>query len=1283
MWLCVLPLLGVAVPGSLLAFANAPVGARAVRVSLAPAATPRLFLAVDGLSWEAFRLAQSRGLFQQLRHAAPMIAPYPSMSHPAWAEILGTARVFGARGNIRTVEARWFDLDAMRVADDPRQVIARQAGPYNYMRAFDTYFDPLIEPLMYFPGQRLFTDELAEIERDIIVGFTGAQYAAYVSGTDAMAHTHLHELHPFLAQLDRMITRVLEALAARGVQPELWLVSDHGNAGAFVEGTTESYLTPVSLDRAIARAGLVRRDTGTVTGANEVAVVTIALASMVNTYFPDLSRRRRFADEALREPGVALATWLEVRDHARVIVVRGRDGAEAELRWQRTRDGAYAYAYTPILGNPLQLADSLHAAPSTTPWISDAVMRVATEGAAYPDAPYRLVQSAEKQVANAPDLILNLADGYAHAGDFGRVVRMVRTHGSLSARATLGVVASNTAPLPSTVRADEVSHVMGVDAHALFPHAHALTASDALARARQLRRSGAMLPTGRTETSHDAAFLRRARPLVESMGYFTLDALRALIGGWRDTTNANGNAAWIDRMRTSRALFAEVDVLLGLGSGVDSLLALADAREDDRADSLEARLSAAESHARSVPALAPLAELRAVWTSPDHEPPEPERDPGSAAPLRRATMAAWTLPYFLDAALYEPDTDSVPDPRDLRAAERWFARDRTRMRREPLRVLEQPAVAATLFHEVFAERRLWRDLEPATPPLLYTPDLSDVTVVLVPGIYGELFDGELWQRGLAAVRDRLGVRTLTVTVDGRCSADHNAPRLLGALRTDTQRRLARGYARPRYLLLGYSKGGVDATHALLADSMLATDQIAALVTIATPHLGSPVAERAPLPRELLASAVTSPLPIACDESPAAPSLWPGARAAFWAEHEEALASRVPYFSLSFTSDARSAHPFMKLTKRLGAFTEPNDGVVALSASRFPASMPAVDLGTITADHIAGITASSFPQEAFLEAVVVTLGELGVLEPMHAERWRAAQQRWRRTHAVRRRDQARVPAFAAALRTPEPMPGGGTGWTPAATFRMGSQDAFERVRVRPVTRETHPDGFTLRCDQQDIVAFRREYEFLYDASNGGREGHPHDGFALTADAGSSSGRACQLATQGSAIKMTTIGYRFRPQEFGALALRLRVLDNVTGVDPGRHRRGANDAAFKLWFVLRDSTSGVTRLFGYTWAAPDRDGRVPADGELLEASASRRNLFITRLPEAWLINVGAPDADGAWQELSRNFAADVQRAFPDAALESLQVIGITVQSDSDDSRGESRVRLDFLSFRPVTP
>jgi hypothetical protein len=1243
---------------------------RAPDAAPSDASRAQLFIAIDGLSWEAFRYAQSRGLFARFQHSSPMIAPYPSMSHPGWAEIMQLREVFGSRNNIRTVEARWFDLDAMRVADDPRQVIERQASPFNYMRAFDTYFNPLIEPFMYFPGRRVFNDEVAQTERDILDGFpvdegNAARYNVYFSGTDATAHTHLDAMHPFLVQIDSMLTRVMTELASRGAEPEVWLVSDHGNVGAFAEGEAESYVMPVSVDAAIRRAGLVRRDTGTVIAPNEVAVVTIALASMVNMYFPDLSKRRAVATEALREPGVSLATWLEVRDDDRHIVVLGPDSTETHLRW---RDSSYRF--TAVRGNPLQLPDSLLRSDA---WIPDSVMRRATEDGPYPDAAHRLVQSATKQVENAPDLIVNLHDGYAHDGEFGRVVRMVRTHGSLSARATLGVVASTHTPLPRTVRAGEVMAVMGTDPHRLYSFADEMHPADPLARARAQRTSGAAIATGLSDQSVDATFLRRARVIVQSMAYFPFTTIRSLLSG-----ASGGDGRTEARVKETRALLENVDVLAGLTYGVDTLISLADSLDGIlEGDALERRLTEAERRLRENPELAPFASVRDIWT--DDAPKD--TTPGGGALLRQATMAAWTIPYFLDVALDGPEMDSVPDPRDASFAVRWFAKERSRVREEPLRVLEQPVLAATLFREVFAERELWQRIEPAVPPLYFAPDLSDITVVLVPGIYGELFDGELWQRGLKAVRDRLGVRTFTAPVDGRCSAEYNAPVLRAALRDDIARRRARGYEAPRYLLIGYSKGGIDATHMLLADSALAHEHVAALVTVATPHLGSPVAERSPLPAPVLRWGVRTPLPAPCDSASAAASLWPGTRAAFWADHEQQVATRANYFSLSFTSDMQHAHPFMKITKRVGQFTEPNDGVVALRASQFPSSVPAVHLGTIDADHIAGITASSFPQEAFMEAIVLTLGELGVLDPAQRDAWRDARTTWRADRASRRGASTRVPSFASALRDPDPLPGGSTGWTPSATFRMGAASSFGNVDVAPMRPSKHPEGIRFRCDQADMLGFRREYEFLYDAGNGGRESDARDGFSVLANNGSESGRVCQLATTGSAIKMTTVAHRFSLAEFPALDMRLQVLQNVRAVDPSRRRRGANDAAFKLWFVLRDmrdTAADNTRLFGYTWSAPDRDGVEPPDGALIEAVSSKRNLVVTTLPEAWLVNIGGTRADGAWQRITRDLAADVKRAFPDVPVSAHQVVGITVQSDSDESRGTSRVLLDYIGI-----
>ncbi|MBL0173045.1 MAG: DUF3047 domain-containing protein [Gemmatimonadaceae bacterium] len=1239
----------------------------------------QLFLAVDGVGWEAFSREKANGLFKRFRHASRMIAPYPTMSHPSWTEIIGTQRAFGERGRLPTVEARWFDLDAMRVFDDPRQVIARQASPYNYMRAFDTFFDPLIEPLMYFPGRRLFDRELEETERAILDGFTGERFNAYISGTDAMAHTHKDDLHAFLGQLDAMIERVVTTLDARGDSVDVWMVSDHGNVGAFAEGEAESYLTPVSMNPAIRRAGLVRRDTGTVLDSNDVSVVTIALASMVNLYFPDLSKRRRFADEVLRERGVTLVTWMDVADGERTIVVRAADGGEAAVRWRVAGDGrSWEYTYRARTGNPLAIPDSL-TSRETVRWVPDSVARHASIDGPWPDALHRLVATAEKRVENAPDLIVNLADGFAHDGDFGRTVRMVRTHGSMSARATFGIVASTSTQLPHDVRADEVIDAMRVTPRQLLRQAdwlHPLN-PDSVVRAQVL--ASPQVATRHADHSADADFLRRARPVVQSIGYFDWTRLRGLQGLVPSSADSPGTLnAGFDWKDVQKRL-SKVDVLQGLARGVDTLLALADSLDPAKLDD---RLRTAADQVRGIPELMPLAGLYDDWDRRRTRGTQSLKAGGGAG-IRTAAMLSWTLPFFLQASLDFPETDSVLDSRDRPFARDWRRAQAARVRADPERLMGRSRLAATLFSQVFAERSLWQRVEPAAIPLLYDPELSGITVVLVPGIYGELFDGEIWQRGLHAVRERLGVRTMSVRVDGRCSSTINASTLLRGLRDDTRRRIERGYARPRYLLIGYSKGGVDATEALLADSVFAHQQVAALVTIATPHLGSPVAERAELPASLVRWASRDTIPTACATDGSAPSLYPATRRAFWGEFGDQVGERTRLFSLALTSDVHDAHPWMKLTKQVGQFTEPNDGVVALSASRFPADVPSVDLGSVRGDHIAGITASAFPQEAFLESVVITLGELGALDSTSDAAWATAQRDWRHSAGRQRAAATIAPPFATSLRARAPLPGGSAGWTPQATFRLLEASSQQDRGIRTMMLQSHPDGLILHCDQRDLGEFRREYEFIYDAGNGGREGDLLNGFSIVADKGATTGRACHLATQESAIKMTTVSLRFRPVEYPSLSMRLRVPVNVRGVDPGVRRRGASDAAFKLWFVVVDKRPGVpnaTRLFGYTWNAADRDGLRPKDGSFLEAVSSRRSLVVTTLPEAWLVAIGAEKTGDAWQQITRDLAADLRKAYPNVPTDALEVVGITIQSDSDESKGKTEVYLDEIAFRP---
>jgi hypothetical protein len=592
--------------------------------------------------------------------------------------------------------------------------------------------------------------------------------------------------------------------------------------------------------------------------------------------------------------------------------------------------------------------------------------------------------------------------------------------------------------------------------------------------------------------------------------------------------------------------------------------------------------------------------------------------------------------------------------------------------------LADTLAARRLFAEVFAERRLARSLDPVPLPLLYDRDVSGTTFVLVTGMYGELFDGELWTRGVRAVRERFGMRTLVVPMDGRCGSATNARQLVDALRADTRRRTARGHPVPRYLLVGYSKGGVDATEALRLAPDLARSQVAALVTVGTPLLGSPVAERAALPDAVLSLAVATPRPPACDAADVAASVQPATRAAFWAEHGAELSGLVPLLSVSFVTAPEDAHPWMRITKRIAGFREANDGVVALSASRFPAEVPSVDLGTVMADHIVSRLASAFPQDAFMEALVATVAELGVLEPGAGAVWRTAAAR---RAVVAARAGRRTTSFAADVRTPAATWRSGA-WTPARTFTP-TRGRAEAALAGPVaTRRTHPDGLVFRCDQRDMTAFRREYEFMYDAGSGGREHDPTDGFALMPESGAANGRACHLASRGSAVKMITVAHRFAPAQFPEFAMRLRVTDDLTGVDASRAGAGRNDAALKVWLLLRDGRTGDDHLgrFAYVWAGPDARGVVPAEGTLQEAAGSRRSLLVTTLPEAWVVTVGGPAQRGRWVTIRRDLASDLRRAYPAVPVEAWEVQGLMLQTDSDETRGRTALYLESFGFGP---
>jgi hypothetical protein len=226
-------------------------------------------------------------------------------------------------------------------------------------------------------------------------------------------------------------------------------------------------------------------------------------------------------------------------------------------------------------------------------------------------------------VENAPDLVVNLRDGYVLRGDLGRAVRMVRTHGALSARSSEGILATSARPLPPAVRGDEVLGLVGVRPEHLLDRAADLRpAASPEDRAEQLARGSGYVTTGREDHSVDAEFLRRARPVVLSMEWFGVDAVRALLAA---AAGARGGTAQATRIRDA---LQRADVLGGLSRNVDRLLPVVDSIG---VPPLDLRVRNAE---RVVAGIGELAPLRALL-------PSLARPPRAPAPARRFAASRW------------------------------------------------------------------------------------------------------------------------------------------------------------------------------------------------------------------------------------------------------------------------------------------------------------------------------------------------------------------------------------------------------------------------------------------------------------------------------------------------------------------------------------------------------------------------------------------------------------------------------------------------------------------
>lgn len=884
----------------------------------------KIFIGVDGLSREEFDHAQKAlGLFSSLRFVKTHVSTFPSISDYAWNVMVHSREVFGNRGRIKNYEAAHYDRDRNELVSDPREYFRRLGEDQHYFSgAFSHWLNPFVESLLYIP-----TEELPKLELKQLLASVKADprdlVTVMVASSDALAHTRA-DGSKFLVDLDQFVTDLETHFRELKTPVEIILASDHGQASRFLPGENPRPLVGVDLSPVIKRSGL--RPARKLESDNDVVIPLMALANYGTVYLKDPGRRSDLVREIRRENWFSLGIYREEvsSDRLRLIVFDRKTQATLTVR----RDKDFTYLYEVHSGDPLGLSPKAQGR-----WLSEQEARDLTRGGNYPDAFHRLAFSAFETEADFPDLLFTLGDEYYLAGELDSFTSMFQTHGSLGRRSSSGILAS-TEPLRTELpelRTEEILGAAGITPKEIFA---------------STQRPTPPAPAGLVATGSEAWDNRRVFSLMnrivqDSRYVFEEKSFEVVKSVVRPLLNER-------RPKTAPWQWKETLSLHDVAGLLDLMIRngnLDKVKTDPRFQRLQSQLAlVSEKNSRR----SPSAEGK-NW------PPEDLVARADAA--KKIAMKSYSSLFFLEKALTLPEVPFLPDDR-----------------RGPSSGLRPDEV----FADIFRERTLLEEIFPMPLALHWETALppANLTFLYVPGIYNSLFDDEIFRKGLDRLKHRWGVRIITAPVFSTCSSTVNGKIILDTLKNDRAREISHGHSAPEYFVLGYSKGGVDALHAFSQDPEFAREHVQGLLTIASPIRGSSIINKTDLPREVMQLLGAEKAPEICrSEEKAARSIGPAAAQSFLRKKSPLLIGLTRYFSLSFVAEARDAHLFMRATKSIARFNEPNDGVVALSASRFPDEFGATDFGTVKADHLSGIVASHFPQEAFLESVLFTLGHL--------------------------------------------------------------------------------------------------------------------------------------------------------------------------------------------------------------------------------------------------------------------------------------------------------------------
>lgn len=274
----------------------------------------------------------------------------------------------------------------------------------------------------------------------------------------------------------------------------------------------------------------------------------------------------------------------------------------------------------------------------------------------------------------------------------------------------------------------------------------------------------------------------------------------------------------------------------------------------------------------------------------------------------------------------------------------------------------------TIYHEL-VHAHLVRDY--VTP--LRVPKVN-VTIVLVSGVFNEIFSTPAFKRGAEALLDECGIKHIAPVVDGKKGSRENS--LLLKKQIDEY---LENNPEERLWFVCFSKGGIDTLHYLRGKGDKLSPHIVGISLIATPimgtdHINNRLLQLAntigSIPENVSKKLLGREIDIIAKELQK--SLSKNYRESWFKKNHSQLPKNPFYTAIAFESKWHNSHVWMMLTKAIFRSQKSNDGVVDVENAQFPFYFKGINLGVLEGHHLVGSRSSFYDQEALMKAHLIFL-----------------------------------------------------------------------------------------------------------------------------------------------------------------------------------------------------------------------------------------------------------------------------------------------------------------------